>query len=525
MAVRKCSRCHQPGHTVRTCPDTVAPAPDLSLPVNTVMLGKEIEAPFAGLCEGNGCSFEAGDLIAPTEPFTGYVCANCYSGDVAEDPSVVEPKHWDRPTAANVGKAVAKAAQSINAFTDAFTAPVPKSGRPDWCRDCGGSGGDPNSDQEFIEEAGLYRATAPCPRCSGTGKAPVAAQTVVDEFVSPVAPTAPEPGHGPKTERLGYICKDPALGDFRRYKNGNKKGITRTTTFVKAASDTYAIAQWNKRNVLLGAARRPDIAARAHGMDVNEDRAQLDRWVGELEDVAGGNVASNMGTDVHAWTERVDAKECTIADVPPTYRPHVERYVKALREAGLVVVPELRERTTFIDGYGGVCGTFDAILFHEPTGTYVLSDTKSGKNVGKYGWSEIEAQEWVYAHGYNKFGTYNWDTEEWEPPEHQVRMDYGLVIHMPFEGEHANTCRLLRTNLSEGASYAALCGSVREHPKGKPAEWALPAVQRDWVVEFAAVQTKEQASSLWAQAKAAGLPLDRVADLVVVAQSALRRKN
>ncbi len=356
------------------------------------------------------------------------------------------------------------------------------------------------------------------------------AETAIDAFLSGASspggidaflsgePGADAPAKEAKTERLGYICKDPVLGDFRRYKNGKKKGITRATTFNKAATNSKAITDWNKRNIVIGAARRPDIVAKANAMDVNQNVRELMDLVDQLEEAAGGNVASNMGTEVHKWTERVDAGDCKIDDVPPVYRPHVQLYVDALHAKGFHVVKSLRERTTYIKEFGGVAGTFDAILYHEPSGTYRISDTKSGKSMDN-GWDEIQCQEWIYQTGYNEFGTYNWDTEEWEAPEHRVSEDYGLVIHLPFAGPHAGTCRLLLADLREGAEHAELCRSVREGGKGKAVPWSLPELT--WDERFSAVRISSQAGALWQEARAAGVSGLELNRLVALAQRAL----
>lgn len=491
MAERKCSNCRQTGHNKSQCLRAndadqraitramdavivgVDPGNVLGVAAGPVLVkGQWHGAQRYGLCTWCGDGYEEGARIR-SDGQGGWEC-----GCVDETPNRVAEQSWQRPTAANVKMPPAPAGL--------FTAPRKVSDEP--------------------------------------------AQPVGFTLPSKVSAEAAPDRQGPKTERLGYICIDPVIGETRRYKAGHPKGITRVTTFVKAASNNVAITDWNKRNVLLGAAARPDIAAKAHGKDVNNDKSQLDRWVAELEEAAGGNVAANMGTDVHAWTERVDAGECGLADVPPAYRAHVQRYVETLREAGFRVVPELRERTTYVSEFGGVAGTFDAVLYHEPSDSYVLSDTKSGKNVGKYGWVEIETQEWIYAHGYNKWGTYkwgtyNWEKEEWEggswePPQHQVRTDYGLVIHMPFEGDYAGTCRLLRTDLAHGETHARLCFDVRSQDAGKAVPWSLPELS--WETRFETVATPAQASDLWKKAKEAGVDRMELQRLVGIAQQALR---
>ena len=181
--------------------------------------------------------------------------------------------------------------------------------------------------------------------------------------------------------------------------------------------------------------------------------------------------------------------------------------------------PNLMEQTVFIEEFGGVAGSFDRVFYHVPTDTYVIGDLKTGKNVGKYGWSEIETQEWIYAHGYNKFGTYNWETEEWDAPDHQIRMDYGVVIKLPLVGPDAGTCTLLRVDLDSGRAHAELCHAVRSGGKGKAEAFFLP--QPAWDERFAQVTTNQHAADLWKQAKAEGVEPMELQRLVGVAQRAL----
>lgn len=499
MTERKCSNCRQPGHTKATClqaHDIVcemdAPFPDAPMsdyrdsdesvtvtgPVETITKGPWHGAHRDGRCTWCGDRYAEGDRIRSD----GQGGWECESG-LEDDHSMDAPASWQRPTAANV------------------KLPAPLIGRNI------GPVSDPSLSLGATSEADDF-LSGPTP------------MSEADAFLMGDAQEGEEPKKIEKYTKNGrYRITDPTTGDFRRYKNGNVLGIVRATTFNKAASDSFAITQWNKRNVLLGAARRPDIAAKAHGMDVTEDRTQLDAWVEVLEDAAGGNVASGMGTDVHAWTEKIDAETHTLEDVPPAYRHSVELYVDTLRRAGLRVVPELMEQTVFIEEFGGVAGSFDRIFYHSPSDTYVLGDLKTGKNVGKYGWSEIETQEWIYAYGYNRFGTYNWESEEWERPTVHVRMDYGVVIKLPLVGPDAGTCTLLRTDLDNGAEHAKLCHAVRTGGKGKAEAFFLP--QPSWDERFSRVTTNQQAADLWKQAKAEGVELLELNRLVGIAQRAL----
>lgn len=477
MAERKCSVCQQPGHTKRTCTYFEKRAENLAMDKEIVATHRPADSdqtaadapepetitkgPWHGALRGGRCTwcgdpYFEGDRIR-SDGVGGWECEKGYE----ETPSTEQA--WERPTAANVQLPPAEPTPA----PDVFSSPAPVSG---------------------------------------------------DVFSGPAAVDGDAPQEG-KTERLGYICKDPVLGDFRRYKKGTKKGITRATTFNKSATNSKSITDWNKRNIIIGASRRPDIVAQAHGLDVNQDSAKLMEIADLLEDAAGGNVASAMGTEVHAWTERVDSGEAKLDDVPPQYRQAVTLYVGLLREHGFHIVPELRERTTYIKEFGGVAGTFDAILYHEPSDTYRISDTKTGKSMDN-GWPEIECQLWLYEHGYNEFGTYNWDTHEWEAPQHRVEGDYGVVIHLPVAGPLAGTGRLKRADLGAGREHAELCALVRAGGKSKAQDWVNPPV--NWDRRFSGVTTTEQAGKLWQAAKSAGITGLELQRLVGLAQDSLR---
>jgi hypothetical protein len=333
-----------------------------------------------------------------------------------------------------------------------------------------------------------------------------------------------------------YIVKDPELGDFRRTQKGKPFGITRVTTFNKAAQDSKAINDWGKRNVVIGASLRPDILRRAHGLVHETGRDALDRIVADLDTAAGGKVSADEGTYLHEETEFIDAGLKTWRDSPPAYQQDLKRYVEALAEAGLEPVPGLIERTTMVSEFGGVCGTFDRVFYHRPSGSYVIGDLKTGKTM-KYAMDETETQLWCYAHGVNQNGVYDWNTKTWTREDisrggliARVREDVGVIIHMPVQGPEAGTVNVLLADLTAGGAHAELCHAVRSRPKRKPVPWASwtppePPAPLPWGERFAAVRDKEHATELWREAKAAGVHPMTIQDLVRIAREALAGKG
>lgn len=493
MTERKCGACGIAGHTRRTCPDLKAVQREEQNSVKpTTAVGGSDKGPwfgaqFPGICESCNNGFEEGDMIR-ADGNGGWECHEwCGQDDSAEEPACCdgcegseEPKNWERPTAANV-KIPTQTAYFDDGQVEIVEIP------------------DPDAAMDFL-----------------TGGVEI-----------------PEPDSAParpETDRYGYLIKDPETGEFRRWKNGNVKGITRTTTFNKAASDRTALTDWGKRNVLVGASLRPDLVLKAHGLDVAADKAQLAALVEQLEDAAGAKVSASIGTAIHALTEKIDRGEINLTDVPAAYQGHVLSYLEALEEAGLQVVPDLIEQTIFFPKYGGVAGKFDRVLYHRASDSYFMGDLKTGKTMS-YGWDEIECQEYVYATGYNRFGTYvRGDAEDgsqdyWEAPKYHVREDMGVVMWLPVQGPEAGRCQLLATDLKRGKRQAKLCGLVREARanKPKPVAWVtpVPVQNRDWEREFAGVGTGTDAAILWREAKNAGVEEKRLRALVDIARKAL----
>lgn len=427
------------------------------------------------------------------------------------------------------------------------------------CESCDGYGDEPNPEQPLVD-GWQTQASAAAKRHQemmaevgatiiGPTPAPDDAQAFMD-FEDPTTP-AERPrkinvSGQPEAERdwlKRYLVKDPALGDFRWLKNGKREGITRVTTFNKAAQNSKGLHDWANRNVVIGASLRPDILRRAHGLrhdngDEGTDkihRDQLDRIVAELSTAAGAKVSADEGTYLHEETEFIDAGVKTWQESPAAYQQDLKRYVEALADAGLEPVPGLIERTTMISEFGGVCGTFDRIFFHRPSGSYVVGDLKTGKTM-TYAMNETQTQMWCYAHGVNQNGIYDWNAHAWQEPRRvdidhdtmiQVREDVGVIIHMPVQGKEAGTVNVLLADLVAGKEHAELCHAVRSAPKGKPVLWASWVAPRPgtWEELFAAVLDKEHATELWRSAKAEGIEGVRLNELVRIAREALAGKG
>jgi hypothetical protein len=361
------------------------------------------------------------------------------------------------------------------------------------------------------------------------------------EDVKPVMSVSGQPKKVRRDHMDRYAIVLPGETELEVYKTSRKPvGRTRVTSFVKQASSTIKLGEWKARNVVIGASRRRDLLLKAQGLTHEDDRDRLNAIARELEEAAGAKVGSDLGTYLHDFTEYMDAGLKTWQDAPQEFQGSLMLYANALRRAGLEPIRAFIERTTIIREFGWVCGTFDRIFYHRPSGQYVIGDLKTAKTMD-YGRNEVECQLWTYAHGVNQNGIYDWNTDTWLLPGTygdsvetgpwqvpKVSETVGVVIHMPVQGKLEGTVELLWADLEAGAVHAELCEAVRSQPKGKMKPWGngpaplKPAWQPpSWEEQFRSVRTLQEASNLYATARrdVERMELQR---LVQLAQQALR---
>ena len=495
-------------------------------------------AMYDGLCSVNECVIAEGDRIR-ADGEGGYECEDCGDFPAAgEEPITHSPADWQKQASA-AAKRHLQTAVHAQPGEEAWTIAEQASAAAK--RHVAAR----VEDTPYAAFVALLKTELSADMANSHGSAGGADLADPFEDPTPAAVRGPEKNVSgqPKPEyewrgqqNLGYLVKLPWTGDYQRYGNGNAKGITRATTFNKELSRGLGLSDWRARNVLIGATRRPDVVDRAHGLTHEDHKRELMKLVAELETAAGAKVSADIGTYLHGFTEEIDAGLKTPADAPERYRAQLELYVSTLADAGFEAVPGLIERTTMIREFGGVVGTFDRIVYHSPSDTYMIADLKTGKTAD-YLVEETETQEWIYAHGVNQHGVYDWNTNTWQPPRSygdsietgpwevpEVSETQGVIIWMPVQGEHAGTVQLLDADLEAGARHAERCHDARTRPKRKPVPW-VPPVAPLWRDRFAAVKAPEQAGKLWEEARAAGVAPMELQELVRLARDTLARRG
>lgn len=341
-------------------------------------------------------------------------------------------------------------------------------------------GGTPLGSGDLSERAATRRAAAGYATAAGaiagepTAKGHAEGCLDVDRLVrhrpdTEVPPTEPAPQVEYKsTDRYDrYVLSHPN-------REGKTVTLSRCTTVVKAGEDTYNLDVWQKGNVAVGLARRPDLLAMAATMKSGDK--SLKNLVKEAETAGGGDVKANLGTALHGFTEMVDWGR-PLSDVPEAHRPDITAYMRARILKGLDVVPCAIERITMTSRWDGIAGKFDRI-YRMSDGSYVIGDVKSGGI--EYGRMKIFAQLAVYAQGANEVGVYDVANGCWERLPFEVRTDIALIVHLP---AGTGTCEIYTADLGAGRDHVEFCAGVRRQRKLKPGLPVYPAVApevRDW---------------------------------------------
>jgi hypothetical protein len=262
---------------------------------------------------------------------------------------------------------------------------------------------------------------------------------------------------------------------------------TRATTHAKTVADQFGLTKWQLRMVAQGLVARPDYYAGVAA--ANGDKRKLDRICEEAKEAAAASSRANIGTALHAFTERYDAGDPL--EVPDMWVKDYEAYITAMADAHITVHPDWIERLTVVPEVD-VAGTFDRIVTM-PDGRLLIADLKTGADLS-YSWNEIGIQLALYSRGVGLWnGTppkINIDhgTDAYDPMP-TVDQTEALVMHLPV-GEAR--CTLHLVDLEVGWEMALTCHQVREWRKRKdthrpftdaPLTKQIPGVTRtDWIL-------------------------------------------
>lgn len=260
---------------------------------------------------------------------------------------------------------------------------------------------------------------------------------------------AAEPKPEPPRDRWGrYLIPDA---------KGKPVAHTRATTVAKTLADTYALEQWQMRQVAAGLGRRPDLYGLAAAHDPENDRKVFEEIVAGALEASESAAGRRAGTTLHRFTELVDLGRTEIEAIPEPFRTRVAEYRTKLADAGVQIHPEWVEQVFALDAYT-IAGTADRIVTLAD-GRRVIADLKTGKSVD-FGALEFAIQLAIYA---NHDATFDQAANR-RGKRIDVDKATGLIIHLPAQGDG---CHLYTVDLAQGYDALITAMEVREWRKTK----------------------------------------------------------
>lgn len=268
------------------------------------------------------------------------------------------------------------------------------------------------------------------------------------------------------TEPIWELVSPTIRPDFRRdrwkrplvrQRDGSDVAYTRCTTFVGAPEDLYNVQRWEKRQVALGLAARPDLllSVSAH----RDEKAELNRICDAAKEAAGASAASTRGTAIHKLSELIDEGRELPPGLDGETRAALEAYAAAMRPFKVKAI-----EARLVQDRMRVAGTTDRILHYR--GITYIADLKTGSTVD-LGAGKIAGQLAMYAH------SHPYDvTSDQRMDAHGASTQYGLVIHLP--AERPGEINLHWINLEKGWRWCHVANQVRELRATKSDGWLKP---------------------------------------------------
>ena len=251
----------------------------------------------------------------------------------------------------------------------------------------------------------------------------------------------------PKRDRYGrYLLPHPDTG--------KEIPLTRVTTIANTLADRYGLEQWGQRNTVLGIGLRPDLYALAVS-STPDDKQQLNKVVKQAQEAAKASSGANLGTALHRITERVDRGDDL--DIPQDWKGDVDAYCQTLADHHVGIRTEFIERIV-VNFNIGAAGTLDRLVQLSGQAALTVADLKTGKDVVKYGTTEIAIQLALYANS-----THVWNGTDYNPMP-PVDTNKALIIHLPVG---KSQCTLHTVDIAAGWEAAQLALQVREWRKQK----------------------------------------------------------
>lgn len=290
------------------------------------------------------------------------------------------------------------------------------------------------------------------------------------------------------------------------------KGRTRATTLVKAIEDASSLIDWHSCMSIIGALTDTRTRAEWAALLANsggdpwyhsdETKARCRELVEQSKDAGGGNDRRDLGTALHGVLEAVVTGRANASDVLEEFRPFVTNALDIIYRAGLEPVPELCERSVYVERFD-VVGRFDLILRRRTDGALIIGDWKTGGQTWKpkNNWKTKRQEGWRDGYADSDLGHsaqmalyamadhfIEWPEDQWDEctllsfPD--VSQETALILHVPSTEAGQVSIRYLDLNIGRQAIETAAL--VRDIRKANPLKARIGTTEPPWPPRAAA---------------------------------------
>jgi hypothetical protein len=222
-----------------------------------------------------------------------------------------------------------------------------------------------------------------------------------------------------------------------------KKAIayTRATTIANSLDDAQALTAWKMRMAALGLTVRPDLLLAISA--AQEDKMAINTYIEQAMEVAGANAKANIGTALHAFTEKLDLGQ-DLGVVPEHWVADIRAYEAATSALEKINI----EQFCVLDKYK-IAGTPDRVVRYK--GELFIADIKTGRIDHP---NNIAIQLAIYARGL-PYDIATATRNSWG----DVNQERAIIIHLP---AGTGMCKLHFIDIDEGWKGLQFAMKVRK---------------------------------------------------------------
>jgi hypothetical protein len=216
---------------------------------------------------------------------------------------------------------------------------------------------------------------------------------------------------------------------------------TRATTIANSLDDASALVAWKMRMAAVGLTTRPDLLLAISA--AAEDKMAVNGYIEEAMEVAGASKAANIGTAIHALTEKLDLGH-ELGQVPDQWLPDIKAYEETTKVLSNIFI----EQFAVLDKFK-IAGTPDRVV--EYKGERFIADLKTGRIDHPH---NIAMQLAIYANGTPYFP----DTAS-RATWGDINKEKAIIIHLP---AGTGNCKLVFVDIKEGYKGVEFAMKVRK---------------------------------------------------------------